>query len=167
MDWTVDRIAELTRLWNEGLSTAEIGKHLGISKNAVVGKAHRLRLAARPSPIRRMAVRPAAPRVPRAAPHAPLPALPAKAAIASPRPAPLPTPTPIAAPPPAAATAPRTRVEVPAALLSNQRCMWPVGHPGDGDFHFCGERALVGKPYCAAHCAVAYVKSKPKSGEAA
>jgi GcrA cell cycle regulator len=51
--------------------------------------------------------------------------------------------------------------------LSNQRCMWPVGHPGDGDFHFCGDRALVGKPYCVAHCAVAYVKAKPKSGEAA
>ena len=66
MDWTDDRISELTKLWNEGLSTAEIGKLLGISKNAVVGKAHRLRLASRPSPIRRMAIRPATPRVPRA-----------------------------------------------------------------------------------------------------
>lgn len=60
--WTDDRIAELGRLWKEGLSTAEIGRRLGISKNAVVGKAHRLNLPARPSPIRnpplRMAPRP-------------------------------------------------------------------------------------------------------------
>jgi GcrA cell cycle regulator len=159
MDWTDERISELTKLWNEGLSTAEIGKLLGISKNAVVGKAHRLRLAARPSPIRRMAVRPATPRVPRAARSTSLPTLPQAATMAA--------PAKPAAVTPAPQPAPRPRVEVPAMQLSNQRCMWPVGHPGDGDFHFCGDRALVGKPYCVAHCAVAYVKAKPKSGEAA
>jgi GcrA cell cycle regulator len=161
MDWTDDRISELTKLWNEGLSTAEIGKLLGISKNAVVGKAHRLRLASRPSPIRRMAIRPATPRVPRATRNLAMSALPQTAAMTPARQA-----TPVAAP--AAQPSPaRARVEAPPLQLSNQRCMWPVGHPGDGDFHFCGERALVGKPYCAAHCAVAYVKAKPKSGEAA
>lgn len=51
--WTPERIAEVTRLWDEGLTTAEIGKIVGVSKNAVVGKAHRLGLPARPSPIRR------------------------------------------------------------------------------------------------------------------
>ena len=51
--WTPERIAEVTRLWDEGLTTAEIGKVIGVSKNAVVGKAHRLGLPARPSPIRR------------------------------------------------------------------------------------------------------------------
>ena len=51
--WTPERIAEVTRLWSEGLTTAEIGKLIGITKNAVVGKAHRLGLPARPSPIRR------------------------------------------------------------------------------------------------------------------
>ncbi len=51
--WTPERIIEVTRLWDEGLTTAEIGKVLGVSKNAVVGKAHRLGLPARPSPIRR------------------------------------------------------------------------------------------------------------------
>jgi len=151
MEWTDERISELTKLWNDGLSTAEIGKMLGISKNAVVGKAHRLRLSARPSPIRRMAVRPAAPRMPRAVRT---PALPQSATMS----APVAVATPVVA---------RPRVEVPAVQLSNQRCMWPVGHPGDGDFHFCGDRALIGKPYCVAHCAVAYVKAKPKAGEAA
>ena len=42
MDWSPEQISELTRLWGEGLTTSEIGKRLGISKNAVVGKAHRL-----------------------------------------------------------------------------------------------------------------------------
>jgi GcrA cell cycle regulator len=51
--WTPERIAEVTRLWDEGLTTAEIGKLVGVTKNAVVGKAHRLGLPPRPSPIRR------------------------------------------------------------------------------------------------------------------
>lgn len=53
MDWTAEAIERLKLLWSEGLSTAEIGRRLNISKNAVVGKAHRLALTARPSPIRR------------------------------------------------------------------------------------------------------------------
>lgn len=61
MDWTDAVILSLRALWDEGLSTAEIGRRLGVTKNAVVGKAHRLDLPARPSPIRR-GVAPAAPR---------------------------------------------------------------------------------------------------------
>ncbi len=56
MTWTAERIAELKRLWAAGTPTAEIGRCLGVSKNAVVGKAHRLGLAARPSPIKRSEV---------------------------------------------------------------------------------------------------------------
>ena len=142
MDWTPERIAELTRLWNDGLATSEIGKRLGISKNAVVGKAHRLHLSARPSPIRRMILRSPIVRAPRpvAEPrhHAAVPA--------APQPAPM----------------PERVVE-----LSNQACKWPIGHPNEPGFHFCGERAIVGKPYCQAHTAVAYVRAKPKAGEAA
>lgn len=149
MDWSPDQISELTRLWGEGLTTSEIGKRLGISKNAVVGKAHRLHLSARPSPIKRTGPRPAvfrsttklpgAPRAPRVrttgtgVPH-------------TPRPAPQPM---------------RWTGE-----LSNNICKWPIGHPGDEDFHFCVDRALVGKPYCAEHCAQAFVKVKPKSDAA-
>ncbi|WP_239451492.1 GcrA family cell cycle regulator, partial [Elioraea rosea] len=65
MDWTEEAIATLRQLWAEGLSTAEIGRRMGISKNAVVGKAHRLNLAARPSPIRRVPGQPVPPRAPR------------------------------------------------------------------------------------------------------
>ncbi len=53
MSWTSERIEELKQLWEAGHSASEIGKKLGVSKNAVVGKAHRLKLAARPSPIKR------------------------------------------------------------------------------------------------------------------
>ncbi|MFA7429502.1 MAG: GcrA family cell cycle regulator [Rhodospirillaceae bacterium] len=55
MVWTDERIEELKSLWSEGLTTGEIGKRLGVSKNAVVGKAHRLGLKGRPSPIKRAA----------------------------------------------------------------------------------------------------------------
>jgi len=62
MVWTDERIDELKALWAEGLTTGEIGKRLGVSKNAVVGKAHRLGLKGRPSPIKRTKPsRPAAP----------------------------------------------------------------------------------------------------------
>ncbi len=140
MDWTTEQIGQLTRLWSEGLSTAEIGKRLGISKNAVVGKAHRLHLNSRPSPIKRVGPRPAVVRQP---PHI-RPAAPAAASAPAPQPAPI-------------------RI----VELSSQACRWPIGHPGDENFHFCTQRAIQGKPYCVEHSAVAYVKAKPKAGEAA
>ncbi len=69
MSWTAERVLELRKLWATGASTAEIGRRLGVSKNAVVGKAHRTGLAPRPSPIRRLpASPPPAPRPVRLAP---------------------------------------------------------------------------------------------------
>lgn len=151
MDWTTEQIAELTRLWSEGLTTSEIGKRLGISKNAVVGKAHRLHLAARPSPIKRTGGRPAVFRTTVRLPGAPRPAR-LRPAIG-----------------PGEAPAPRPAREPQrwTGEVSNNICKWPIGHPGDPDFRFCTDKALVGKPYCAEHCAVAFVKVKPKAGEAA
>ena len=149
MDWTPEQISELTRLWGEGLTTSEIGKRLGISKNAVVGKAHRLHLAARPAPIKRTGPRTVF-RTTVKLPGAPRPAR-VKTAVA-----------PGTAVPRSTAQPPRWTGE-----LSNNICKWPIGHPGDADFHFCTERALVGKPYCSEHCGVAFVKVKPKAGEAA
>lgn len=64
MGWTDEQVEELKRLWNEGLTTGDIGKALGVSKNAVVGKAHRLGLNSRPSPIRRDDDETAAPELP-------------------------------------------------------------------------------------------------------
>src|SRR5579872_3735096 len=93
MEWNEEAIARLRTLWAEGHSTAEIGRRMGVSKNAVVGKAHRLNLAARPSPIRRDqaggASRPAPPRRVTGPTLPPLPG--AQEAAAPPaKPAPLP-----------------------------------------------------------------------------
>lgn len=123
--WTPELIDEITKLWNEGLTTAEIGKRIGVSKNAVIGKAHRLGLPPRPSPIKRV-VRP-------------------RATIAPP-PKPMPAP-----------------VRPTMVAVNGPGCKWPFGHPGEADFHFCGRPALVGKPYCAEHYAVAYIPAKPRS----
>jgi GcrA cell cycle regulator len=179
MDWTEEAIATLRLLWAEGLSTAEIGRRMGISKNAVVGKAHRLNLAARPSPIRRVPGQPIPPRAPRALPRP-----------AMPRPMPM---MPAAARPPmgqggvsqnglghgtsnqggqhfgaqprqpqvAAAALPRT---VPARF-SSASCCWPIGEPGKPGFRFCGSSAIAGKPYCEEHAALAYVRAKPDRRE--
>jgi GcrA cell cycle regulator len=126
--WTPERVAAVTRLWNEGLTTAEIGRMIGVSKNAVVGKAHRLQLPARPSPIKRgKSVRP-------------------KHTVAVPRPA---KPRP-----------------VQQFTVGNAACKWPIGHPDEPGFHFCGERALVSKPYCQNHYEKAYIPAKPRSDAA-
>ena len=57
MSWTMDKIKQLKKLWTKGKSTVEIAKELGISKNSVIGKVHRLELTARPSPIKKKEVK--------------------------------------------------------------------------------------------------------------
>ena len=106
--WTPERIEALTRLWEEGVTTAEIGRRIGVTKNAVIGKVHRIGL----------------------------------------------TPRVITQKPP-----PRRNV----FDFTGPACMWPVGHPGEDDFHFCGEHPVAGKPYCEHHVEVAYIKPKDKS----
>jgi GcrA cell cycle regulator len=163
MDWTTEAIERLKALWAEGHSTAEIGRRMGISKNAVVGKAHRLTLPARPSPIRRDATPRPAP-VPRAPRPAPMP-LQRLAAAPAPRPAAAPAPP---APPPVAATAPVLR-SFPAARprIGARSCCWPLGEPGTQGFRFCGGDPMAGKPYCAEHAALAYVKPRDRREDAA
>jgi GcrA cell cycle regulator len=165
MDWTTEAIERLKALWAEGHSTAEIGRRMGISKNAVVGKAHRLTLPARPSPIRRDAAPRPAP-LPRAPRPSPMP-LQRLAAAPAPRPAAPPAPAP-AAPPPVAATAPVLR-SFPAARprIGARSCCWPLGEPGTQGFRFCGGDPMAGKPYCAEHAALAYVKPRDRREDAA
>ncbi|MFH5925613.1 GcrA family cell cycle regulator [Roseomonas xinghualingensis] len=164
MDWSAEAIEQLRALWAEGHSTAEIGRRMGISKNAVVGKAHRLHLPARPSPIQReQAAAAAASPAPAAQRPAVSPAAPAAAAV--PRPA-----TAVAPRMPAPAPAMRT---VPPAVVrpfqrSNARtCCWPIGEPGTPEFRFCTAEAFSGKPYCLEHSAIAYVKARDRREDAA
>jgi GcrA cell cycle regulator len=158
MDWTVEAIERLRALWAEGHSTAEIGRRMGISKNAVVGKAHRLNLPPRPSPIRRETTGDAAPRpqpvrAPRPAGIGPRLTLPTVA----------PAPTPVLA-----AVTPSAPVVRSFPRFSAARaCCWPIGEPGQPGFRFCSAEAMGGKPYCAEHAAVAYVKARDRREDAA
>jgi GcrA cell cycle regulator len=160
MDWTAEAIERLRALWADGHSTAEIGRRMGISKNAVVGKAHRLNLSSRPSPIRRDAAGQAMPR---------------QQPVRQPRPAgPAPRMTlPPVAPP--TVTIPAAPVPVPRPPVVRafprlgpiRACCWPIGEPGQPGFRFCSGDALTGKPYCADHAAVAYVKARDRRDDAA
>ncbi len=141
MTWTEERVTELSRLWASGYSASAIGRMLGVTKNAVVGKAHRMRLEARPSPIRRDQRAPVRRRVP--------------------MPTQLLQRKPVLAPPP---PPPRWTVRRDA---DGPSCLWPIGDPGEQDFHFCGAQAVEGKPYCPEHCARAYITRSRGENEAA
>lgn len=155
MSWTPERIGELEKLWAEGLSTAEIGRRLGVSKNAVVGKAHRLRLPGRQSPIdpaRRQARKAAADKA-RSAPPKPA----ARVARPAPETAAKPKPAVAAAKPP---PPPRRKR---SADQKGPACQWPFGDPRLPGFHFCGAPSEPGKPYCDEHCARAYNRASSSS----
>jgi GcrA cell cycle regulator len=150
---------------------------MGVSKNAVVGKAHRLGLPPRPSPIRRDGHGASAPRPP--APRRVVgPTLPPLAASlpmadevrtelrAEARPAArLPAADGHAAAATSAAT-PQVRA-VPPRPSRLAACCWPIGEPGTKSFHFCDQDAVTGKPYCAEHAQLAYVKVRDRREEAA
>ena len=167
MDWTAEAIDQLRAFWAEGHSTAEIGRRMGISKNAVVGKAHRLNLPARPSPIRREAEGDAAPRPvpqPRRCPARPRrpPHRRAGGRAAPPAGSPAPVAAPVVAAPP-----PQAMVVRPFPRASARSCCWPLGEPGTPDFRFCTGKATPGKPYCAEHASVAYVRVRERREDAA
>ncbi len=164
MDWNDEAIARLRVLWDEGHSTAEIGRRMAVSKNSVVGKAHRLNLPARPSPIRRDAaggasVRAAAPKRMTGPTLPPLVAAdPIREMVAVPV-APKPPPRlPERAPMLRQVAPPRSRTVT---------CCWPIGEPGTKSFRFCDSDATPNKPYCSEHAQLAYVKVRDRRDEAA
>jgi GcrA cell cycle regulator len=178
MVWDEDTIRNLRDLWSQGLSTAAIGRRLGVSKNAIVGKAHRLDLDARPSPIRRDVVKPVVDRPP-AYPRMAGPTLPPLASTGAAS-AILPTnvqplrSTPVFGPrsvPPAPVVAPAPRPIMPSAPIQTRRsapsCCWPIGEPGTKTFRFCDDISMPGKPYCEDHAKLAYVKIRDRKEDAA
>jgi GcrA cell cycle regulator len=222
MSWTDERIATLRKMWEGGATASEIATELGgVSRNAVIGKAHRLGLKARPSPVKAnekkktaapaktpaaatpAPVRPAEPRVEaadrpesaeRAAPRPTAPRVEAPessaapAAAASPAPAPAPqenlpkivsvgpggflrqgpgdqqAPIPPAPPRRLVPAKPSPEIAGKTSLLdlSDKVCRWPMGHPGEPDFHFCGQQVNPGFPYCVEHCGRAYQAQLPR-----
>ena len=203
MSWTEERIERLKKMWHDGATASQIADELGgVSRNAVIGKAHRLGLEQRPSPVK-----PGEEKEAKKAAPAPVAAAPAKAKTEPPA-----ASTAAAAPAAAGPSGqPRTPQRVPTAQdlqyrsigpggfirqgpgeqqapippapprrlvpakpspevadktglldLNDRICKWPMGHPGEPDFHFCGEPANPGFPYCVQHCGVAYQAQLPR-----
>ena len=140
MSWNESNVSRLKELWDQGLPTAQIGKLLGFTKNAVVGKAHRIGLERRPSPIRRTAVKPD-----RKKARSPIvPTLKFEASKEESK----------------QALKKESFQPTVKNLFTNQSkrgCEWPEGHPDESEFKFCGKDRFEDKPYCIDHCAIAYV----------
>ncbi len=159
MGWTEERVETLKKLWLDGLSASQIAKQLGgVTRNAVIGKVHRLGLSGRAAPSQPArqvfkAARPARP-VAASQPAARRPAV----AAASPETTQVPAPRPV------------TYVEAPGTAtvltLGAHMCKWPIGDPSTDDFTFCGRRSGGDGPYCNDHARVAYQpqQTKKKSG---
>lgn len=191
MEWSDEVIGQLRALWGEGHSTAEIGRRLGVTKNAIVGKAHRLDLPARPSPIRRdpdaAPVRRAVVRRVEGPTLPPLPSVvaePGFSAFAQGSVVPELVPPPVLARPVVQVPpVPRPVVQAPRPLAPPPRpvpvavaprpygrivtCCWPIGEPGTRDFRFCDVPSEPGRPYCEDHIKVAYVKVRDRREDAA
>ena len=204
MSWTEERIERLKKMWHDGATASQIADELGgVSRNAVIGKAHRLGLEQRPSPVKAGEEKEAKKAAPTAAPATSAPKPAAKAETAKPSPAttapaasPAQSPTPAqrltpqemqyrsigpggfirqgpgeqqAPIPPApprrlvpAKPSPEVADKTSLLELNDRICKWPIGHPGEPDFHFCGEAANPGFPYCVQHCGVAYQAQLPR-----
>lgn len=215
MSWTDERIEQLRNMWEKGLTASQIADELGgVSRNAVIGKAHRLGLKSRPSPVKatekvNKPVKVAAPAAPKPAapPPTPRPAAPVAARpIAPVRPEPKPTPeadvddengidadaprkpdaprivsigpggfirqgpgdqqAPIPPAPPRRLVPAKPSPEIAGKTtlldLNDRICRWPMGHPGEPDFHFCGVAVNPGFPYCVEHCGRAYQAQLPR-----
>ena len=163
MAWTDEMVEDLKRMWHEGLTTGEIGKRLGVSKNSIVGKVHRLNLSGRPSPIKKkeedgISAQPQKPKEEKkAAKSAPAPEPEAKTAVKE-----------------NTAAKQESRSFCPTAEergksgktmltdLDNHTCRWPLGDPKDENFHFCGKKVKIGQTYCEEHANIAYVKTNKK-----
>jgi GcrA cell cycle regulator len=201
MSWTEERIERLKKMWAEGATASQIADELGgVSRNAVIGKAHRLGLEQRPSPVKpgeeKETKKQASAAAPRAAPKSET-ATPTKAGTS---PAAAPTGGPARGPahrlspqelqyrsigpggfirqgpgeqqapiPPApprrlvpAKPSPEVADKTSLLELNDRICKWPIGHPGEPDFHFCGQQSNPGFPYCVEHCGVAYQAQLPR-----
>lgn len=145
MSWTDERVALLKRLWGEGKTAAEIAKLIGgVTRNAVIGKAHRLKLSGRVSPIQENGSK-ASPvsRAPRKTTEPRTRKVTTRDIIA-----------PIAMP----------KIEADICIgagvqlvdLKESMCRWPVGDPKEEGFKFCGAKSAEGMTYCDHHCRAAY-----------
>ena len=156
MSWTDERVATLSKLWADGLSASQIAAELGgVTRNAVIGKVHRLGLSGRAKPANTSSKRPKAIRrsynaKPRSAGRDTLPArantgIPARTVI--------------------------TDIEKPEPLklqlvdLTEKTCKWPYGDPATDDFFFCGHPTKEDSPYCDYCSRLAYQQASDRRRE--
>ncbi|MEM6408066.1 MAG: GcrA family cell cycle regulator [Pseudomonadota bacterium] len=177
MSWTDDRVEILKKMWGEGKSASQIAKELGgVTRNAVIGKVHRLGLSNRSGgggSSKPAAKEKAAPKAKPAATEAPKAAELAKPAAPTTPPKPMPRPKlvvtagqPLPPQPSANEISPEALASVrevekkakklTVMQLTERTCKWPVGDPATDDFWFCGLPVQPGKPYCEAHVGVAF-----------
>jgi len=151
--WTEERVEQLKKLWLDGLSASQIAAEIGnVTRNAVIGKIHRLGLSGRGKTKAAAPVRGRKPaRAPSAPTSIPQPSAPTPVAVA---PAPLPIdPAPLVK---------FDDVVVPISEcvtimeLRESMCRWPMGDPTKPEFRFCGARSVTGLPYCTHHARIAY-----------
>lgn len=160
MSWTNERVELLKKLWSEGLSASQIAGELGgVTRNAVIGKVHRLGLSGRAKTTS------SASKARRARPN------PAPASAAPKRQASQPqsigatalkadfTPAPeVEASPQVEPIAELVPISQRATILTltERTCKWPIGDPSTDDFYFCGRQSDPNAPYCVHHCKIAY-----------
>ena len=165
LPWTEERVEALKKLWSDGLSASQIAARLagGVTRNAVIGKVHRLGLSGRATTSRVTTARPRRPRQP-SHPGRPRPLPTAGATALKPqtysKPAPLPEPEP----------EPLRLIDKPEGgritilMLSDKTCKWPIGDPGSEEFCFCGHAPKDSMPYCDYHSRVAYQPMQDRRG---
>jgi GcrA cell cycle regulator len=155
--WTDDRVEQLKKLWSDGLSASQIAAEIGgVTRNAVIGKVHRLGLSGRGKTKAASSQRP---RKVTRSPSAPTPITQQPAPRSTVMLAPVPAPLAIDAP---QETALADDVAIPMSErvtimdLRESMCRWPMGDPTKPEFRFCGARSATGLPYCTHHARVAY-----------
>lgn len=135
MAWTEERVEELKQLWADGLSASQIARQMGgVTRNAVIGKVHRLGLSGRGAPTRSSRPR----------------------RVTMPKPAVKPV---ITKPLPAVVEDPVTLSDGNHAnvlTIRDSMCKWPIGDPTQSGFHFCGRPTKHGASYCEGHAELAY-----------
>ena len=149
MGWTEERVELLRKLWTEGLSASQIARQMGgVTRNAVIGKVHRLGLSGRATSARVTTARINTTARARSV---------STSEVSSPKEkyefdkiekymTPVEEPTPILS----------AEERASVLHLTEHTCKWPIGDPGQRDFHFCGARAGHGSPYCQTHTIQAY-----------
>lgn len=150
MAWTEKMVEDLRQMWLEGLTASEIAKNLGVSKNSIVGKVHRLCLTARPSPIKKKDADILEAKVSQE-----------QTTDSENAPVEVQEQTCVAEVSESAAVEKSTEPALGIKLvnLDSHTCRWPLGDPRDDNFGFCGKKVRAGQTYCDEHSVMAYVKA--------